>query len=252
MCSSKSSFSSSLYKWNPSSLFSTSSLHKIAIWGPGGHFLPVSRTENSLRRPKVWLCEMRGFKVGITPRRDMNYSYVFILSPPFFPQHNHFRISSPALNSLLTHDTFSITFDKISPTSHPCVQFIGSKAREVRFLRVITSPFIPPKYTRAGTQTLCPRPAPPSQYGEWYRHTHTQTTELRFLICALFPLSHHLCWGCCKSGLSSVSKVWASVVSLFSTPSGSSSPAGESMGGALIYFIEYYFLSFMPLPWQLL
>lgn len=60
--------------------------------------------------------------------------------------------------------------------------------------------------------------------------THTQTVESRFLICALFPLSHHLCWGCCKSGLSSVSKVWASVVSLFSTPSGSSSPAGENGG----------------------
>lgn len=86
-------------------------------------------------------------------------------------------------------------------------------------------------------QTLCPRPTPASHRSKWY--THTNNSGDLFLIGALVLSWLRLCWGCCKSRLSSESEVWRNILSLFSTLSGSTSPAGGGTHSFTLWNITF-------------
>lgn len=202
--------------------------------------------------------ETVGFKVPTTPWRDMNYSHASFHHPPNHPPtplHNklswNYKYHQLCLSLSSESPWYAFNYwCQISSTSCPYVEFTGLKAREKRDASERHTHI----HTRSHrSHTLSSSRIPLlllstviNTYSGWYTHTRKQRRVIFHFRFVPSPKCR-LCWGCGKSGLSSVSKVWGRAIYPSSPPpSCSTSPAG----GTLIYFMEYYFLSFSALPWH--
>lgn len=142
-------------------------------------------------------------------------------------------ISTASASPRKAHDTLSIT-DAKSPQQAVLMCSLSARRQERR--EMLESHYPP---THSNTHMLFRVSLSHSSFSlhGCYQHiqqmmhiyVHILTSwGYFFLICTLFPLKCHLFCGCCKSGLSSVSVVWGSIISPFPPPSDSTSPVGDT------------------------
>lgn len=198
--------------------------------------------------PTEWKSGTGGFKVPTAPWRDMNYSHTSFSHTPHPSattnsaenyKHHQLCLSLPLQKA---RDALSIT-DAKSP-QHAVLMWRLPAWRQARGRDASESHYLPPpaptphtlKDTHSHSFPLLLLSIIISTYSRWSIHTHIRADEsyLSFALC--FSPKCRLRLGCCRSGLSSESKVRGSTIH-------PSSPPPSAQRGTLIYFMEYYFLS---------